>query len=283
MQPSEAKTASHVRTSRAFSLIELVLVIALLAVIVTTLFPAMAKTSPNVHALQCLKNSKRLSAAWRMYADDNQDMLVYASEDGTGTFNPLNPFAWACLNPSGPTFSCITDTNADMVKRPLWAYTGRDATCYRCPADHAGLTISGNRVLFVRTYLMNLYLGGYGGASPAATQRLFLKLADLTSPGPAKTFVFLDGRPDPIFSGSSFLTDMAGFPNQPSQYQFSMDLPGVNHNFGCGFSFADGHAVIHPWVDPRTYAPTGSLPPPYYPSPGNQDVAWLQDHSTRPN
>jgi type II secretory pathway pseudopilin PulG len=284
MKPFKSLSAYSARPSFAFTLLELVVVVGILAVLGLMLIPALTSTGPNVTALQCMNNSKRLAAAWHMYADDRRDMLVYASEDGTGTFNPLNPFAWACLSSaeSLPPYSCITDTNADIVKRPLWAYTGKDATCFRCPADHTGLTINGNRVLLVRTYLMNVYLGGYAGTAPVASQRLFLKLADLTSPGPAKTFVFLDGRLNVAFGNSSFLTDMTGFPNQPSQYQFSSDFPAANHNFGCGFAFADGHAVIHPWSDPRTYAPTSSLYQPYYPSPRNQDIAWLQDHSTRP-
>jgi prepilin-type processing-associated H-X9-DG protein len=269
------------RLGNAFTVLELVVVIGLLAALALMLIPVITATRPNVLGLQCMNNSKRLAVAWHMYADDNRDLLVYARDDGSGTGNPLNAFVWACSgSPLDPHNPCsTTDTNADMVRRPLWAYTGRDATCYICPAEHAGVVINGIFTPYIRTYCMNLYLGGYAGTAPAVTQRLFLKLADLTSPGPAKTFVFLDGRVSSI-NGSSFYTDMTGFPNQPSLYRFTTDLPEVSHNFGCGFSFADGHSTVHSWTDPRTYAPTGSLGS--YASPGNQDVAWLQDHATRP-
>ena len=79
---------------------------------------------------------------------------------------------------------------------------------------------------------------------------------------------------------------MAGWPDQPDQYGF-YDLPGFYHHFACGFSFADGHSEIHRWLDSRTMPPLvqqgtiwqneGSL------TPGDPDVAWLQDHATRPN
>ena len=61
------------------------------------------------------------------------------------------------------------------------------------------------------------------------------------------------------------------------------DVPGTYHDFGCGFAFADGHSEIHKWRDPRT---TPVLKPGQdltlnQPLPNNQDVFWMQDHSTR--
>ena len=52
-----------------------------------------------------------------------------------------------------------------------------------------------------------------------------------------------------------------------------------------GFSFADGHSEIHRWRDGRTMPPLVQNGEIYdmFGSPGNQDVAWLQDHASRPN
>jgi len=82
------------------------------------------------------------------------------------------------------------------------------------------------------------------------------------------------------------MTDMDGYdPTDPSQYKFTMDLPGMYHNRAAGFSFADGHSEIHRWLDDRT------MPPMNYQvasttlfnwAQRDVDVAWLQDHSTRP-
>jgi len=76
---------------------------------------------------------------------------------------------------------------------------------------------------------------------------------------------------------------MSGYPSQPNSYAFSEDYPGMIHNRGCGFSFADGRAEIHRWTDNRTTPPLGPFfINAYTPSPRNQDIAWLQDHATRP-
>ncbi len=130
--------------------------------------------------------------------------------------------------------------------------------------------------------VMNLYLGGFagtdGGWSWATQFRIFLKTGELI-PSPAKIFVFLDMRTD-LVGWPNFMTDMTGYPSSPAAYRFS-DFPGFAHNTSCGFSFGDGHAEMRRWRDPRTTP----VAPPYYStvsSPGNPDIAWLQDHATRP-
>ena len=131
---------------------------------------------------------------------------------------------------------------------------------------------------------MNAFLGVGGGTynySPYNQYRVFLKTTDLTSPGPAKTFVFLDMRQDSSF-WTDFVLGMQGYPNNPAQY-ILYDLPNMIHNRGAAFSFADGRAEIHHWLDARTTPPliSGGYNT-YFNSPNNQDVAWLQDHATRP-
>jgi prepilin-type processing-associated H-X9-DG protein len=82
------------------------------------------------------------------------------------------------------------------------------------------------------------------------------------------------------------MTCMDGYsPNNPSQYCFDGDYPGMYHNLACGFSFADGHSELRRWRDSRTIPPltVGANPlfSHFTASPTNQDVGWLQDHSTR--
>src|SRR5262245_22096180 len=78
----------------AFTFVELLVVIAVVALLASTLLPALAKSRPNSQAFQCMNNNRQLCAAWRLYAEDNQDRIVYASDDGTANVNPLNQYAW---------------------------------------------------------------------------------------------------------------------------------------------------------------------------------------------
>ena len=51
-----------------FTLIELFVVIATVAVLAALLLPALAGTRPNTQSFQCLENQRQLILAWQMYA-----------------------------------------------------------------------------------------------------------------------------------------------------------------------------------------------------------------------
>ena len=72
-------------------------------------------------------------------------------------------------------------------------------------------------------------------------------------------------------------------PNQPELAQFNQDFPASYHNGAGGLSFADGHAEIRRWRDPRTMPPLNrgvSILWPVVPSPHNPDLIWLQQRAT---
>ena len=99
------------------------------------------------------------------------------------------------------------------------------------------------------------------------------------------TFVFLDMREDSINTGG-FGLGMNGFPDQPAQLGWGTDWPASYHHRAGGFSFADGHAEIRRWTDPRTMPPlikgdNALFKQGWTPSPGNEDVMWLQERATR--
>src|ERR1017187_8085631 len=65
----------------AFTLIELLVVIAIIAILAALLLPALIKSKLKAQGIQCMNNHRQLALAWRMYAEDNNDVLVYASDD----------------------------------------------------------------------------------------------------------------------------------------------------------------------------------------------------------
>jgi prepilin-type N-terminal cleavage/methylation domain-containing protein len=274
---------------RGFTLIELLVVIAIIAILAALLLPALAKARLKAENIQCMNNHRQLCLAWRVYVEDNSDQLPFASSTnlywtgsavdrqtwctGTMDFNPFNRSNW--------------DPDRDIRKSPLWPFCGENLAIWKCPADLSSVTVNGVNKPRVRSMSMNLYLGGWGGTAGGyrgciTDFKIYRKLGALVDPGPTKIFVFVDMRPDSIDMGN-FAANMKGWPDLPLLYRF-WDLPSFAHLRAGSFSFADGHSETKRWQDDRTMPPVNPnrTVNDTYSSSNNQDVAWLQDHATRP-
>ena len=89
-----------------------------------------------------------------------------------------------------------------------------------------------------------------GSVYQANNYLVYLKLSDFTQPGPANTWVFMDENPLSINDGSLAVSASAA-----RGATYLVDWPSGNHNHAAGIAFADGHSVIHKWLDSRTYTP----------------------------
>src|SRR5437868_2546945 len=121
-----------------FTLIELLVVIAIIAILAAMLLPALSKSKLKAQGIQCMNNHKQLCLAWRMYAEDNRDFLVYASDDGTGLppgGNILNPYAWTLTHMDFTDHDYNWNPDVDIKIRPLFPYT-KSPGIYKCPSDH---------------------------------------------------------------------------------------------------------------------------------------------------
>jgi prepilin-type N-terminal cleavage/methylation domain-containing protein/prepilin-type processing-associated H-X9-DG protein len=231
-----------------FTLVELLVVVAILGVLAAMLVPSLARSKARARGILCLHNTRQLAVGWVMYADDHGQRLPY-NLGGPAARTNVN---WA----AGVLDWELTSDNtnvADLTQAALGPYFGGAAKVYRCPADAAVSALQsaagwGGRV---RSYSMNASVGDAGELSRSGVNTnnpgyaQFFKLTSI--PGPAGIFVFLDEHPDSISDGY--------FVNQSYEPEW-LRLPASWHNGGAAFAFADGHAEAHQWQCASTKPPS---------------------------
>ena len=276
--------------SRGFTLIELLVVIAIIAILAALLLPALSKAKIQSQGIGCMDNSRQLTLAWRMYSEDNKDVLLFGYSDSLHT-----NLVWSGPNGANDEYdesTTPTDTGnwdyADGIEKSLmWPYCGKSVNVWHCPADTSyGINPQHEHVQRPRSYSMSNWVGGNGddpgngyrgGWGLDANFLVYRKLTEFTQPGPATTFVLLDERQDSINDGF-LVVQMTGFTGSPNGVEEIVDYPASYHNQAAGLGFGDGHSEIHKWVTKAMLNPPEIA---VTTTPNSPDVFWLQYHSTR--
>lgn len=260
-----------------FTLTELLVVIAVIAVLASILLPTLARSKRRAQAVFCLNNTKQLTLAWMTYADDHEGRLAYnLGASSTTLLSGSTPMAMNWVdNVLNWELDPDNTNTAKLVDTGLGPYTSKAANIYHCPADDV-LSLRQEAAGWserVRSYSMNAMIGNAGPFSPGAfnvsntNYVQFFNISTITRP--AQIFVFLDEHPDSIDDG--YFVNQAEIPEWH-------DLPASYHDGGASISFVDGHAEIHHWRYARTRP--ASLPgaahlPIQIPANERDDFNWL--------
>lgn len=291
--------------SEAFTLVELLVVIAAVAILVALLLPGLARGNQQAEGGQCLSSLQQLSEAWLMYNSDNRgNFPPNGSEGAQGVDSPTSPdlrpggiYAQWCPGRQdvggGPGY--LTPLNAasnapnvgqQWIKAGLIYPYVKNVQDYLCPADESFDTFFGVQYPHVRSKSMNAWLSPLGsswdGGSEDANLRVYGKETDLTVPGPANTWLLADENPQSINDAW-----MVEDPTDPRIENLAwVDCPASYHNGACGISFCDGHAGLKKWRDSTVLDQTQMNvgPGSTWSSPAQSnylpDILWMVNRST---
>ena len=278
------------RESRvAFTLIERLVVISIMAILAAMLLPALSKAKLKAQGTYCMNKARQMALAWIMYGDNNNGIPT-PNVDNVNARKAATSPSWAAGWPQLNSSSADNINTAMLIDHnqfPYGAYPGpyiKTQSAFKCPTDRFACTIYGKRSPRVCSISMNNFLGAPSrannsdssipanpkGSSKYAPRE---KMAGILSP--TLTFVFLDEREDSINDGTLFTS--VDNPNT------IIDIPASYHGGAAGFSFADGHAEIHNWRSPRLKAAISSAQlndlEVSGDAPGQADAFWLRQHA----
>ena len=230
----------RMRPGRGFTMIELLIVIAVVAILASLLLPALGRAKERVRMLQCLNNLRQWTQAFSLYAEDSEYIpreghrrdgsvrvdnwaSVYAPTNGDVWYNALPPYL---SEPPASTYASLL-----TGQRPRF-YENR---LFHCPSARfpAGIELD-NQASF--SLVMNSKL-----IMPPATQPRY-SIQFSTIQRPADTVAFLEARVNP----SEYRVDLGQLNYDLGQPSAFASRFAARHRGDGNLAFCDGHVSSQP-------------------------------------
>lgn len=160
------------RRAPAFSLLELLMVIAFIGLLAGLLIPALGRAKGKALDLNCVSNLRQVGLALSLYADEHEGRLPSAEERPTTPVDPHNPLPRLCdaLAPqlaasNSSVFRCPQDHLDYFLKEGSsyeWAYLCNGQLLHQIEAPLARFTLPPDRTPLVFDY-ENFHAGTTNG------------------------------------------------------------------------------------------------------------------------
>jgi prepilin-type N-terminal cleavage/methylation domain-containing protein/prepilin-type processing-associated H-X9-DG protein len=248
--------------TEGFTLVELLVVIAVLAVLMAILLPSLSRAREAGRRAACMGHMRQVQTAWQAYAVDHGDYIVngqYCRNDLADDMLPNCGRPWLLGYDMGD-YPNAGAAIAGMRTGALAPYLG-DVRAYLCPGRYrnarnqagktypwawlSSYTIVGSMNFFVPESWTPWDRGFRAKYSVGRTILYVRRTSELVDPGPAARAVFLDTGMGPW----RFCPRLDG--TWVPDLRVDYGLP-IHHAKGTNVSFGDGHIEHWKWTDPNT-------------------------------
>ncbi len=210
---------------RAFTLVEALVAIAVIALLVGLLAPALSSVGANSRSLRCQSNLRQMAAAAHNYAalyEAFPPALLYERRSGT-----IHRVAW----------DWVTSFNDELISPgPLWSFTNNPGDVQQCPDFHGSATYSSDphtgynyNTSYIGAESPSMFLPGWSharrGVPPHACSR---------------------GDRCAMFGDGGWKSGANKFMRAPLQQEWSLDVlygggQAFRHMHSTNIAFVDGH------------------------------------------
>jgi prepilin-type N-terminal cleavage/methylation domain-containing protein/prepilin-type processing-associated H-X9-DG protein len=138
---------------RAFTLVELLVVIGIIALLISILLPSLNRARENAKQVQCLSNLRQISLALVMYTQGNKDLLPGGGEPAQKRWDWIY---WDVA--AGAPFNDVGQSALAPYLSP--SNTKFNPAYFSCPTDRTEdhISVYGGRYPYRFSYTMNCYL-----------------------------------------------------------------------------------------------------------------------------
>ena len=237
----------------AFTLVELLVVISIIAVLMGILMPALQAVKKQASASVCMSNTKNMGMGWYMYMGDNDGNIMSATDNNT--------YSWIRVpeNEQGQAQN-ITQRNPEVTdedeirgikKGRLFPYI-TNPQVYRCPANTFKSLYDSSRVYV--SYSIPMCLNGYPGANSSKQIKKYSQIKN-----PSLRYNFVEAFESRNWnSGHHFWLsspEAPGYSGSPSNGYRGYGWWGpisINHGDSSVLAYCDGHSEKRKWRDEYT-------------------------------
>ncbi len=249
------------RKIKAFTLVELLVVISIIAVLLAILMPALGKAREQARKIVCANNLRTIGLGDIMYAQESDNWHVPAFWwDKPLGLDPLETAMWF----QNSLFVRIVDLKGRYNKEDLEGYAQKSMTLpkdFKCPADkrtldNGGLHLQAGAIIQGVSYAMNMTnIRPTGGGTWA--ENIVYALKTFAVVRPANKIHFMDGQWFVVYAqGAEYerVWDVIG----DKMSALEWDSASYRHSEGANIAFYDGHVEHWPKEKICPYIPSSS-------------------------
>ena len=216
------------RNSRAFTLMEVLVVIAIITLMIAMIQPALNSGRETANAIYCTNNLRQLMVACTSYSTDNSEYLPFPNWGGYGKDldGGWKTGGWLYWNKANVAWNTNAQWNIDVLKTGLiFGYVNHDANIYRCVEEKLPYPILSGQIT---SYNMNGSVCGYGSAKTFRYEKF-------------RSSDYLMWEVDPDIVQEGWWWDGANHPNE--------GISSNRHLQGGTAAAIDGHVDWLSWTD----------------------------------